>query len=203
MNKQTEKKYKLEIETFKFLERDFNQCFQQLRHYDIQSLEILKFLFISYTVLISATIGLYQLGFKNSKNLTFFVIAVLVIGLIIGIFMFSIILRNRIYYVRVARYINEHRGFFFKFLPDGFENKSEMYTNYTEPKYYNWCSSHLWLSYIIATMNSVLFSLLLFISMGFDKIITSSGLSVVFLSIQLNIAIRYLRRYEYSKSIFR
>ena len=49
-----------EREALKFLERDFNQCFQQMRHYDSQIFDILKFMFTAYTVLIGVALGLYQ-----------------------------------------------------------------------------------------------------------------------------------------------
>ena len=35
----------IEKESLKFLERDFNQCFMQMRHYDSQIFDILKFMF--------------------------------------------------------------------------------------------------------------------------------------------------------------
>lgn len=44
----------------KFLERDFNQCFQQMRHHDTQIFDILKFMFTAYTVLIGAALGIFK-----------------------------------------------------------------------------------------------------------------------------------------------
>lgn len=49
-----------EKEALKFLERDFNQSFQQMRHYDAQIFDILKFMFTAYSVLIGVALGLYQ-----------------------------------------------------------------------------------------------------------------------------------------------
>lgn len=51
-----------EKEAVKFLERDFNQCFQQMRHYDSQIFDILKFMFTGYTALIGVALGLYKFG---------------------------------------------------------------------------------------------------------------------------------------------
>ena len=49
----------------KFLERDFNQCFTQMRHYDGQILDIVKFTFATYTAIIGVVVGLYQFSKKE------------------------------------------------------------------------------------------------------------------------------------------
>ena len=130
-----------EKQAFKFLERDFNQCFQQMRHYDTQIFDILKFLFTAYTALIGVAFALYRFGLKESIDFTFPAIAALTVALILGLFMFALTIRNRVYFVQVARYINEQRKFFFQFKPMGFDNKSKMYTNHNQPPYFNWRSA--------------------------------------------------------------
>lgn len=55
----------LEKESLRFLERDFNQCFQQMRHYDGQIFEITKFVLLSYSGLIGVALGLYQFSLKE------------------------------------------------------------------------------------------------------------------------------------------
>lgn len=42
-----------------FLENDFNQCFEQVRHYDTQIVDIFKFLATFYTTVAGIAIGLY------------------------------------------------------------------------------------------------------------------------------------------------
>lgn len=54
-----EQSEKIAEEYSKFLERDFNQCFQQMRHYDLQITGLMKFTFTSYTALIGIAFGLY------------------------------------------------------------------------------------------------------------------------------------------------
>ena len=193
-----------EKEALKFLERDYNQCFQQMRHYDAQILDILKFMFTAYSALIGVAVGFYQFGLKEGKDLSAPAIAALSVGLLLGVFMFFIVVRNRVYYVQVARYINEQRGLFFKLKPMGFENKSKIYTNHGQPPYFNWRSSHSWLFYIIGALNSVLLGVLFYIVFPCSpKIVISS--SVVLLVLQLTIAIAYLRLRENksaSKAVF-
>jgi len=76
-----------EREALNFLERDFNQCFQQMRHYDAQIFDILKFMFTAYSVLVGVALGLYQFGLKEGKDLSVPAIAALTVGLILGLFM--------------------------------------------------------------------------------------------------------------------
>lgn len=198
MNEKSENIPEKVKEALKFLERDFNQCFQQMRHHDTQIFDILKFMFTAYTVLIGAALGLFKSNLQ--VNLTFPIVISLIIGLILGAFMFYLVLINRSYYVRVTRYINEQRKLFLSFKPLGFENISHMYTNAKQP-YFSRESTQIWLAYIIGTLNSTLLGVLLFIT--FDSyryrwlIVIGGGLA--FFSIQLVIVIKYLKSQE-SKS---
>ena len=49
-------------QTAKFLEGDFNQCFQQMRHYDSQLFDSVKFVTTAYVGLIGIGIGIYEFG---------------------------------------------------------------------------------------------------------------------------------------------
>lgn len=184
----------LQKEATRFLERDFNQCFQQIRHYDCQITDILRFMFTAYSALLGISVGLYEYGLKEKVNLATPAAAALTIGLIIGLFMFALVVRNRVYYVQVARYINEHRGFFLKAEPLGFKNVSKMYTNYEQPPYYNWRSSHSWLFYVIAVLNSILGGTLVYILFVSWSIVVA--ISVILIAVQLTIGIVYLRTRE-------
>jgi len=180
-----------EKEALKFLDRDFNQSFQQMRHYDAQIFDILKFTFAAYSALIGAALGLYQFGLKESKDLSLPAIAALSVGLILGLFMFALTIRNRVYFIQVARYINEQRGFFLKIKPMGFENLTRMYTNPKQPPYFNWRSSHSWLVYIVSGLNSSLLGCLVFIlSSSWWK--PAVVWSLILFVLQLLIAVAYL-----------
>jgi len=184
-----------EKEALKFLERDFNQSYQQMRQYDTQIFDILKFMFTAYSVLIGLALGLYQFGLKENKDLVIPALAVLSVGLTIGLFMFALTIRNRVYFVQVVRYINEHRGFFLKYKPMGFENLSKLYINYKQPPYFNWRSSHSWLLYMIAALNSTLLGTLLYIYSPGIWCQTIGGSLTLFI-LQLIIAITYLKTRE-------
>ena len=184
-------------EAIKFLQADFNQCFQQLRHYDSQLLDIIKFQFGSYTFLIGTALGLYQFGLKEQADMTATAIGILVVGVIFGTLMYSLAIRHRVYFVLVARYINEQREFFLKQKPLGFENKTRMYTNPAHPPYFNWRSSQSWYLYLVAILNSVLLGVLTFlITRQPDIWWVVGGVALLSFGAQLWSAVRYLASRE-------
>jgi len=206
MEEEPKPKIDNQAEGLKFLERDFNQCFSQMRHYDAQIWEICKFAFTGYTALLGVAIGLYQYSQDKNINLLPAILAALSVGLTLGLFMYCLTIRNRVYFVSMARYINEQRGHFMKHKPFGFENRSGMFTEFSEPPFWNWRSSQSWLSYIIAVLNAVLFvALMLFWRQwyGYPAGWAFLGaLLVVFLGAELLAAVLYLRSRE-SKSLSR
>ena len=149
-------------EAAKFLERDFNQCFMQLRHYDSQIWNVCRFAFTTYITVLGAALGLYQYSEDKSLNLIPAAIGVLGAGLFLGLLLYSLVIYNRAYYVLICRYINEHRQLFLEGKPLGFENVSGMYMNSAIPPYFNWRSWQSCLCYIIALLNALLAALLIF-----------------------------------------
>ena len=125
------------MEAIKFLGRDFDQCFTQMRHYDGQIWDICKFSFAAYSALMGTAFGLYQYTISpNHVNLIPVAIAILVIGVLLGLFIFGLSLRNRVYFVVLARYINENREYFFRHNPPEFKNVTGMYTDPSNPPFF-------------------------------------------------------------------
>jgi hypothetical protein len=177
----------------KFLELDFVQCFTQMRHYEAQNLDLLKFTFIAYVALIGVAVGLYQFSKKENIDLIPVSTAILSIGLLFGVFMLSLIVRNRVYFVVVARYVNEHRRHFLKSKPLGFENRAKMYVSTDRPHFFNWRSGQSFQFYLLALLNSTVGTGILFpyIPLWCDVIVF-----VLALAAQLTAAILYLKSRE-------
>ena len=184
-----------EKEALRFLERDFNQCFQQMRHDDDQICGLLKFAFTSYTALVGFALGLYQFGLKQNVVLNCPVLLMIAIGLIVGVFIFSMTVRKRVYFVQLARYVNEQRGLFFVHMPLEFKNAAGMYINPSEPSFFNWCSYHSWIIYLLALLNAVLLGVFLYIADGVSVFSTVPEVIMVFI-IQLLAAVLYLKTRE-------
>jgi high-affinity Fe2+/Pb2+ permease len=190
-----------------FLKSDFDQCFTQMRHYDNQIFAILKFMFTGYTALIGVAVGIYQFGIKENIDFTTPLTLCLAVGLLIGLLLFALVIRNRVYYIHVTRYINEQRSVFLEKKPLGFQNQSRMYTNFKQPPFFNWRSSQSWYMYLSAFLNSILLGIFLYII--FDNNVCKweyviSGV-IILLAMQLVSAILYLVSRENksaSKSVF-
>jgi hypothetical protein len=185
-----------EGEAIKFLERDFNQCFQQIRHYDVQLFDIVKFVFTGYITLIGIAFGIYRYGIEKNLDIILPAKSILIIGYVLGVLLMSIVVRNRVYFVVLNRYINEQRHMFLKVKPFGFENRSKMYDDYTQPPFFNWRSSHSWFLYIIASLNSTLLAAFIFITIKNNKWIYIMVMFFISSISQLAIGIIYLKTRE-------
>lgn len=153
-----------------FLQEDFSQSYQQMRHYDNLIFNIVNFSFVQLLFGIGAIWTVY--GFDKSKdvsgflneNYKYIIIGILVICYIFSSFASFQIYKNRIYFVRTAKYINYHRHFFLSKKFIGFENKTKFYEDYNEPKNFDIYSTHLiflLLMLIISFIISILLALLL------------------------------------------
>jgi len=147
----------------KFLDSDFNQCFQQMRYYDGQIIDICKFAFTGYAAIVGAALTLYKYGADKGADFRAPAVSLLAIGLLLGLCLLALMARNRVYFVVVTRYVNEHRQHFLTQKPLGFENKSRIYMDPTEPPFFNWRSSQALLLYILALMNSGLLAMALYL----------------------------------------
>ncbi|MDD5055846.1 MAG: hypothetical protein PHZ00_06300 [Candidatus Peribacteraceae bacterium] len=177
-----------------FLERDFDQCFEQMRHYDGQIWDLFKFTLASYTTILGAAVGLYQYSLENGIDFVPVALVLLVVGFLFGLCMYALVIRNRVYFVCVAKYINEHRGFFLKTKPLGFSNASKMFTNLKRPQFFNWRSSQLFFSYLIASLNAILLSMLFYfwLDVSANRTWLLGGTFTITVALQLSIGILYL-----------
>ena len=178
----------------KLLEADFNQCFQQMRHYDCMMYEVIKFMASAYIALIGAGIGVYEFGVTKGQDYTLVVLVTFSIAFLLGLFMYMSLIRNRVYYVHVTRYVNEIRKLILDKKPLGFENKSKMYTNYQQPPFFNWRSSQAYIMYVSSTINSCLFGTIFYILFcnSVHKWCCAISSTSILIILQLTIGIVYL-----------
>lgn len=182
----------------KFLERDFNQCFQQLRDYSQQMWDITKFTFTAYASLLGIALGAYKLAAEQNVDLKIPVTAALGAGSLVGFFMFGLLTRNRVYFVTIARYINSHRKHFFDISPESTRFARGFYDNPNYPKFVNVFSSHAFISYIVAALNSILVVTILLLYLWNHKNIPTISITAVVGSFLLQVvpALIYLRSRE-------
>lgn len=186
---------KFDEEATKFLERDFNQCFMQMRHYDSQIWNICCFVFIAHIAILGTAISMYRYSMDKSLDLMPAAMSILIAGFVLGLLIYCLAIRNRVYFVVVCRYINEHRKLFLEAKPLGFENISGMYVNPALPSYFNWRSWQSWLYYIIAFLNALLPALLVFYNWEWHWT-WAAMLWIIIALIQIGIGRAYLKSRE-------
>jgi hydroxymethylpyrimidine pyrophosphatase-like HAD family hydrolase len=192
-----------------FLIHDFDQSYQQLRHYDAMSWDITKFSFIELLVGITATWAIYVFA-KTPENANSFlsqnylklIPTILSVCYIFSLLASFLIARNRVYYAKVARYINEHRKFSLDIKPLGFLNSSEFYTTLDFPPAFDKWSTHLVSLYVLQLISAIILGCILFclcllyIENDFLKyfIASMSGLASFVINIWTNIA--YMKKQD-------
>lgn len=185
-------------EAAKFLERDFNQCFAQLRHYDSQIWNVCRFAFTAYIAILGVATGMYRYSSGTNFDLISVAMVVLGAGFVLGLLLYGLVICNRAYYALVCRYINEHRKLFLEVKPLGFENISGMYVNPATPSYFNWLSWQSWLCYAIALLNALLAASLVFYALDgcswrWELTVTFGIITTI---IQIGLGIAYLKSRE-------
>lgn len=187
----------------KFLERDFNQCFEQMRHYDSIESSLLKFAFGGFTAIIGASWALFGYSKKACINPSAYLGILLLTGALFESILLTLIVRTRIYFVNMARYINEHRRFFLLREPLGFKNLTKMHINYNFPQYFNPASSYSITFYLLSIGISVLFTTAFYYILDyFNYKISNALLIIVFiftLIVSIGSVIIYLSKKESQK----
>ncbi len=142
---------------YELLKTDFQQCFQQMRHYDSIFLSIVKFMFTGYAAVFTATGGILGLQLSSGIAWTGITILLFFTGFA-GMLLLFLLLRNRIYYVRVARFVNEVRHTYINQKVMGIQNIAGLYADPRSPKAMNPMSTQLIILYFILICNSLFYA---------------------------------------------
>ena len=183
-----------------FLNHDFDQSYQQLRHYDSLNWDITKFSFIELLLGITAVWAIYgfALDEKNantliSSNYDWIIPTVFGVCYTFSILSSFLISRNRVYYSKVARYLNEYRKFAMDCKPYGFQNSTKFYTNTEFPPAFDPLSTQLVCLYVIQLVSAFMFGAMLYCisKFFFDNSILQnlSGVVAGVLSLVINLLI--------------
>jgi hypothetical protein len=146
-----------------FLGRDFDQAFSEKRHIEQQLWDICKFAFTAHTTLVGVAIGAYSYSRDRTPNLVPAATVVLAITLAVGMFLVLMMVRARVNFVAVCRYINEQRAFFLRDNPVGFKNSTGYYNDPARPKYFSWRSTQTWATLLVSLFNSAAGATLVFL----------------------------------------
>lgn len=198
-----------------FLKSDFEQCFQQLRYYDEIYYKYIRFLFSGYTAVLSASYALY-ISYKTNSEVVLGITGLLFLSAVIGTLFVALMIRNRVYFVYTARFINEIRNAYLSKQPLKVKNIAGMFDNPRYPKLFTYGSTQSITVYITICLNSLIICSALIalkkylaLSQKIGFIIPNYFFIIIFiiaLSIQLIWIIIYLKTKEktghFSKAIF-
>jgi hypothetical protein len=136
---------------------DFQQCFEQMRHYDETFRVILSFGF-SMTLAVEAASGtlLQHYGFTGLVMLTAGLL--LITSGLAAALLIALLARNRVYFAFVARYVNEIRSAYLAEKPGGVLNTAGMYTDCRFPRILNPASTQTIQIYFLSACSSLLLS---------------------------------------------
>lgn len=174
---------------------DFEQCFEQMRHYDDTFGRTLKFGFGGVAGVIAASAALVsQYGFTHpTKTMVGFL---LLVSSIAGFLLVVSLARNRVYFAFVARYVNEIRSTYLAQAPGGVGNKAGVYTDHKSPKIFSPGSSHTIQIYFLSTCNALLLSATM---VAFGGVVPPWYVPILAFAGSLLLQVGWVLRYLHSK----
>ena len=144
--------------SLQFLLEESNQCFSQMRHYDITGLSLAKFAFSFYSAIatISFVMERYFFYGRETPLIEIFLGFLLVLTFFIGIMIIMMLVNNRKYFVLVARQVNSIRKTFLDTVRTcGIDFENFLPTETTMPIALNIRSTHLLRIFLFSLINSV------------------------------------------------
>lgn len=171
---------------------DFSQSMEMHRHYDSLNWQITKFAFGEILVAIGACWTVFNLDSLNSATPSLKWIVMLLICSVSWLFgMLSIytIVKNRVYFVRTARHINELRNHVLQRIPYGFTNESNFWANPAYPIVRDYRSTQYVSLYMIVILTTVLSVAVVYSIM---RMLQSDNFSWLFLATAFTISLSIL-----------
>ena len=144
---------------------DFSQSMEMHRHYDSMNWQITKFAFGEILVAIGAcwTVFNWDLAKENTPNLKWIVMSIICgASLVFGIISIFTIVKNRVYFVRTSRHINELRHHVLQRQPYGFKNETHFWENPSYPDVNDYDSTQFLSLYMLVFLNMFISGALMF-----------------------------------------
>ena len=140
---------------------DFSQCMEMHRHYDSMNWHITKFAFGEILVAIGACWTVFNLDMAKDTIPDLKWIVMLLIcaaSLIFGLMAIFTIVKNRVYFVRTARHINELRHHVLQRKPYDFKNKARFWEDPEYPAVRDYDSTQFVSLYMLVFLNMAIAS---------------------------------------------
>ncbi len=136
-----------------FLESEYAQCFEQMRHYDTVETSFIGFALTGYVAVVSGLSALSK--YLEAEAYRDIVIGgLLLLAFFIGIVVLTLMVRNRVYFVVMARQVNSLRNYFLNNIEKDFIKYNKCYTDPHYPPAFNLSSTYTLLFFFIAILNA-------------------------------------------------
>lgn len=184
-------------ESIDFLTKEYGEAYTHMRHYDSISYSFITFAFTFDLAALTASLTIYNYFLEKNQVILKPLGYLLMLATLVGLLLLLLSVRNRVYFVRVARHVNSIR----KFFKDNMEVKFDfgnMYLDPQCPKYFNWLSTYSLTFYLISFINAVMFSVA-YCSVIADTIQVDWRTLVIAFLVQVVSVISYLMHQERTK----
>ena len=185
-----------------FLISEYEQCFEHMRHYDGIEISFIKFALTGYVALGSAMFAL----FKYMEGATYRDIVIggiLLSALCVGLVILTLMLRNRVYFVVVARQVNSLRNYFLNNMERDFIKYNKCYIDPYFPRAFSPFSTYTLLFTIVALLNGALGGLGSYLVITYAKAaeggvswVIGLVIAIALVLAQLVAAFCYLRKHD-------
>lgn len=148
-----------------FMSDDYNQSMEMLRHYDNNNWEITKFAVSEMLLAVGACWTLYTLSIPSegaqAPSLSFNQVLTIAFFICLGSFLFGLLSlclvgKNRVYFAKTARHINNYRNHALSSRPLAFQCARDYWSDPSHPKTMAWKSTHLLCFYLLDAFTALM-----------------------------------------------
>lgn len=131
---------------------DFVQSMETHRHYDRINWDITKFTFGQVLVAIGACWTVYTFQSSEGTNKWMFIFYICLASFLFCLISLYTLLKNRTYFTRISRHINEIRNQVISTHPFGFSNEANFWSNPKYPKVKDYKSTQFIAIYMVSSL---------------------------------------------------
>lgn len=148
-----------------FLIEDFSQSMETHRHYDTVNWDITKFAFGEILIAIGACWTIFTIGTGITECYKWLTMSIICASSwLFGMMSIYTIIKNRTYFVRTSRHLNELRKKVIQRNPFGFNNSANFWADPTKPKVKDWVSTQFISLYMLSILTTAIsFAAVLFL----------------------------------------
>ena len=148
-----------------FLIEDFSQSMETHRHYDTVNWDITKFAFGEILIAIGACWTIFTIGTGITECYKWLTMSIICASSwLFGMMSIYTIIKNRTYFARTSRHINELRKKVLQRNPFGFNNSANFWADPTKPKVKDWVSTQFISLYMLSILTTAIsFAAVLFL----------------------------------------